>query len=84
MNSIEPRRVSHPAEVEPLALTVEDIAHRLAQIAAVAHDDEVAHGMVDHLHAFVLQAVAAGHPEARDLAAAALRTDDIDFARWCA
>lgn len=68
---------------EPL-LTAEDIARRLAAIHAVQDDDEVAHGLTDDLHRDVLAAVAAGAPDAPLLAAAALRTETLDFARWCA
>lgn len=62
---------------EPL-LTAEDIARRLAAIHAVQDDDEVAHGLTDDLHRDVLA------PDAPLLAAAALRTETLDFARWCA
>ncbi len=68
---------------EPL-LTAEDVAHRLAAIHAVQDDDEVAHGRTDDLHRDVLAAIAAGAPDAPLLAAAALRTETLDFNRWCA
>jgi hypothetical protein len=68
---------------EPL-LTAEDIAHRLAAIHAVQDDDEVAHGLADDLHRHVLASIAAGAPDAQLLAAAALRTETLGFARWCA
>ncbi|MCW2903516.1 MAG: hypothetical protein JWO67_5781 [Streptosporangiaceae bacterium] len=84
MNSIELRESSDPDRVAALALTVEDIAFQLAQIAAQADDDEVAHGMEDNLRDTVLRAIAAGHPDAAQLAAAALRSDDIGFARYYA
>ncbi|MFF6925829.1 hypothetical protein [Streptomyces californicus] len=67
---------------EPL-LTAEDIAHRLAAIHAAQNDDERAHGMEDDLHRDVLAAIAVGAPDASLLAAAALRTETLDFARWC-
>lgn len=66
------------------SLTPEDIARRLAAIHAVADDDEAAHGMADDLHHEVLAAIAAGAPDAGVLAAAALRTETLGFARWCA
>lgn len=65
-------------------MTTEDVAHRLAAIHAVQHDDEVAHGLADTLHRDVLAAIASGAPDASILAAAALRTETLDFARWCA
>lgn len=65
-------------------LTVEDVARRLAEIAHHEGDDQVAHGLEDQLHADVLRAIAAGAPDAEALAAAALRSKALDFARWYA
>ncbi|MFE3169316.1 hypothetical protein [Streptomyces sp. NPDC059224] len=76
------------AEVEPAEpptlLTAEDIARLLAEIHAVRDDPEAAHGRTDDLHRAVLATIAAGAPDAELLAAAALRTETLDFARWCA
>lgn len=84
MTEIE-RYVDHsPEQQAALALTVEDVARALAEIVEKAGDDESAHGMEDGLHQRVLRAVAAGHPDARILAAAALRTEAIEFCRWYA
>ncbi|GGP55793.1 hypothetical protein [Streptomyces abikoensis] len=66
------------------ALTVEDVAHRLAEIAHYQDDDEVAHGLEDQLYVDVLRTIAAGAPDAEILAAAALRTETLGFARWTA
>ncbi|RLU81209.1 hypothetical protein CTZ27_33160 [Streptomyces griseocarneus] len=63
-------------------MSVEDVAHRLAEIAHHQDDDEVAHGLEEQLHSDVLRAIAAGAPDAQILAAAALRSETIDFARW--
>lgn len=71
------------SDSEPL-ITAEDIARRLAAIHAVQDDDEVAHGETDRLHLDVLAAIAAGATDAPLLAAAALRTETLGFARWCA
>lgn len=65
-------------------ITAEDIAHRLAAIHAVQNDDERAHGLADDLYRDVLTAIAAGAQDAQLLAAAALRVETLDFARWCA
>lgn len=73
-----------PAQQGDTGLTAEDIARRLAEIHAVQDDDEVAHGKTDDLHRDVLAAIAAGAPDAPLLAAAALRTETLGFARWCA
>lgn len=84
MTEIERYADHTPEQQAAPTLTVEDVARALADIAAKAGDDESAHGMEDGLHKRVLRAVAAGHPDARVLAAAALRTGDIDFCRWYA
>ncbi|MCF3101451.1 hypothetical protein IPZ58_07635 [Streptomyces roseoverticillatus] len=65
-------------------MTVEDVARRLAEIAHFRDDAEVAHGLTDELHIAVLRSIAAGAPDAETLAAAALRSETIDFNRWCA
>jgi hypothetical protein len=65
-------------------ITAEDIAHRLAAIHAVQNDDERAHGLADDLYRDVLATIAAGVDDAPVLAAAALRVETLDFARWCA
>jgi hypothetical protein len=53
-------------------------------IRALADDDEVAHGIEDDLHLAVLKQVAAGDPNAKELAAIAASTEALDFSRWCA
>jgi len=84
VSEIEPYQAHAPAQQGDPGLTAEDIARRLAEIHAVQDDDEVAHGKTDDLHRDVLAAIAAGAPDARLLAAAALRTETLGFARWCA
>lgn len=44
----------------------------------------MAHAEEASLRASVLEAIAAGSPDAVELATIALSTDDIDFARWFA
>ena len=66
-------------------MTVEEIRTRVARIAAEADDDESAHLHEDELHQDVLRAIASG--DCADPAAsaeAALQTQEIRFARWCA
>lgn len=60
------------------------VQDRLRLIESGKLDDEAAHSYEDDLHVEVLQAVAAGHPDAAVLAFEALKTRDIDFGRWCA
>jgi hypothetical protein len=65
-------------------ITVAEVKARVAEIRALAGDDESAHSSEDALWAEVLQAIADGAPNAKELAKAALKTSEIDFARWCA
>ncbi len=51
------------------------------EIEALDHDDEVAHTLEDELYLQVLRHHAVqGCPLAKE----ALKTQDIEFARWCA
>jgi hypothetical protein len=66
-------------------INLDTINARLAEIQHCAGDHELAHSLEDRLFRDVLTAIAAGtsdNPE--ELAAAALRSHDIDFHRWCA
>ena len=65
-------------------LTVDDVRRRVEEIRAIAGDDEAAHSDEDSLHELVLRAIADGAPNAAELAAEALKTGEIKFARWCA
>lgn len=84
MSEIERYEDHAPTRPGDPGLTAEDIARRLAEIHALQGDDEAAHGREDELHRDVLAAIAAGAPDAPLLAAAALRTETLGFARWCA
>jgi electron transfer flavoprotein alpha/beta subunit len=65
-------------------MTIEQVKERVERIRAAARDDEAAHSLEDALHEDVLVAIAAGAPDASELAREALMTRHIDFARWCA
>lgn len=65
-----------------MPITVNDVKARVAEIAAIDHDDEEMHGKEDALHVDVLRAIADGAPNASDLAREALKTCDIRFNRW--
>jgi len=65
-------------------MTVEEVRIIIEAIKAHAGDDEVQHSGEDALHQEVLEAIASGAPNAVELAAEALKTRDISFARWCA
>lgn len=68
---------------EPV-LTVAEVERRVEEIRAIATDDERAHEREKRLWEDVLESVAAGSPDSAALAAAALKTIDIDFGRWFA
>lgn len=65
-------------------MTVEQVRERVAEIRADRHDDERAHSNEDALWGDVLQHIADGGGNAAELAAEALKTTQISFARWCA
>lgn len=66
-------------------MTVKDVEHAIAKIDSCKGDDEAAHSYEDDLHMDVLRAIADGEAESPvEMAALALTTKDIDFARWCA
>ena len=66
-------------------MNVADIEKKVAYIESIKDDDEAAHGTEDGLRQEVLEAIATGTAEnPAECAAAALRTSEIDFYRWCA
>lgn len=81
-NAVE--TIEQPTRVRPPVLTVEDVRDAVAAIRHGREDDESAHSMEDSLHLAVLRHIAAGGPNAAELAAEAIKTFDLDFARWCA
>jgi hypothetical protein len=65
-------------------MTAADVKARIAAIREAADDGEVAHSLEDDLWRDVLRAIAAGAGDPRALAAAALKTTRLGFARHCA
>lgn len=65
-------------------MTYRDVIARVEAIEDVAHDYEKAHGMEDALWEDVLREIANAHPDSFGLARYALKTKDIEFARYCA
>jgi hypothetical protein len=65
-------------------ITVAGVEKRVAKIAKHQNDSEEAHSLEDRLYEDVLEAIAKGHPLARELAAAALGTKELHFPRWYA
>lgn len=64
--------------------TVQDVINEVENIKSERRDYECAHSDEDKLYAAVLKEVVAGNPKAREMAREALKTLDIDFARYCA
>lgn len=65
-------------------ITIEEVEARVRMVESRKDDNESAHGIEDDLYEDVLRAIAEGSPEATALARAALKSKDVDFARWCA
>jgi hypothetical protein len=66
-------------------LTLDEVTDEVERIREIADDDEVAHNKEDALHQKVLKAIAAAEcADPAACAAAALRTLEIEFSRWCA
>lgn len=66
-------------------LTLAEIKAEVAHIKEIATDDESAHGAEDRLYREVLAHIGlhSTDAEAREMARAALFTQDIEFARRC-
>ncbi len=68
-------------DVEQVKKRVESIRYE----GMVKRDHEAAHCEEDHLRADLLRAIAAGEcADPAACAAEALKTEDMDFQRWCA
>ena len=65
-------------------MTIEEVRSAVSDIDEIKGDDEVAHEKEDDLRNEVLQAIANGASNPKDLALEVLKTGSIDFARWCA
>lgn len=65
-------------------MTLDEARAWVEKIRGLADDDEAAHAEEDELHQAVLDHVARGGENAQGLAAIALSTRAIAFARWCA
>lgn len=62
----------------------DEIELKLEEIRENKDDDEAQHAREDDLHHDVLRAIAAGCDNPAELAAAALKSLEIKFSRWCA
>ena len=64
-------------------MTVNDVEKIIKDIQDIK-DQEAAHSREDELHQKVLDAIARGSKNAKELAKAALKTNKLNFGRWCA
>lgn len=63
----------------------QSVLARLEMIKSQAHDDESAHSLEDHLYFDILKAISEGRCQyPKTCAELAIKSQDIDFARWCA
>lgn len=65
-------------------LTVKYVEEMLDRIKGSADDPEIAHSFEDDLAWNVLFSIAANPLGAQELAKAAIKSQDIEFPRWCA
>lgn len=65
-------------------MTEEEANEWVERIRAMASDDEGAHATEDEFREAVLKAIANGADNAKQIAEIALKTNEIDFERWCA
>ena len=68
----------------PRGLTMSDVLARVREVNELRGDNECAHSKEDALWRDVLAAIRDGVDNPAELAAAALKTQDITFKRWCA
>lgn len=65
-------------------MTHDDAKQRVQDIRDSAGDDEVAHSLEDRLYHDFVKMVAAQEGPFRAIAEEILKTEVIDFERWCA
>lgn len=65
-------------------MNLKEVKKTVNDIEESVVDFEGAHELEDDLYEAVLKEVVSGNPEARSMAAEALKTKLIDFARYCA
>lgn len=61
----------------------QEVRDALQHLKDIAHDDEVAHAFEDNVRHAVLERIARGATEYKDMAAVALDTSCVEFSRWC-
>lgn len=65
-------------------MKLEDITAEVERIKSISDNDEAAHGAEDMLRwQFIAYVAECEHPELSNMAKEILKTDDIEFERWC-
>lgn len=65
-------------------MDIQEVKTRVQDIKNFKGDYEAAHSKEDELHREVLKAISEGEENPEKLAEEALKTREIDFARYCA
>ena len=65
-------------------MTLIEAMERVKAIQSASGDDEIAHGMEDTLYTDFIRYIASTNGEHAEIARELLKTEEIDFARWCA
>jgi hypothetical protein len=66
-------------------MTLEDVKKAVEKIKEKRRDDEAAHSLEDELYLDLLQSIADGNcDDPQACAAEAIKTQDLNFARWTA
>jgi hypothetical protein len=66
-------------------MDIQEILSRVAKIEEESWDDEVAHIKEDELRRdFIKHVAESGDKNLAEMASEVLKTEDIDFSRWCA
>lgn len=65
-------------------MNLKEVKKTVNDIKESVVDFEVAHELEDDLYEAVLKEVVSGNPESKEMAREALKTKQIDFARYCA
>jgi len=74
-----------PPEIEEPPLTsIRDVQHRVKKIKEMSSDPEAAYSAENHLYIDILTLIASAHPQAAELAKAALESQKLDFPRFTA
>ena len=66
-------------------MDIEKIKEKVAYIDSIKNDDEAAHSIEDQLrHDFILYIANFGPKDLSEMAREILKTEEIDFRKWCA